>query len=280
MTELTSSDDRYPARLRDLAPAPDPIWVDGDLAALDGPAVAIVGTRRMTGYGERVAREIALACASAGVVVVSGFAQGIDTTAHRGAVDGRGRTIAVLGESIPSFLATVRTHRRALVPRVKATGLLLSQFRPPFQARGWMFAERNATIAALADAVVIVEAPTGSGALVTAKDARRLGRLLFAVPGPLGSGASVGTNRLIATAFARALTSPDDVLDAIGARGSIVLGAQLDPLLVQLSDGPLDLDELARRLRLSPGAVSARVAPLLIRGRLCSLPDGRIALTG
>ncbi len=278
MIELTSTDARYPARLRDLRPLPDPIWADGDLDAFAGPAVAIVGTRRMTGYGERVAREVAIACAAAGVVVVSGFAQGIDTAAHRGALDGRGRTIAVLGESIPVLLATVRTRRRALVPRIRATGLLVSQFRAPLAARGWMFAERNATIAALAEAVVIVEAPTGSGALITAQAARRLGRALFAVPGPLGSSASVGTNRLIGAAVARTLISPDDVLDAIGARAGPAVAAPFDPLLVVLGDGPLGLDEIALRLRLSPAAVSARIAPLLVRGMLRALPDGRIGL--
>ena len=111
MIRVEPSDPDYPARLRDLTHPPDPLWIDGDETALIARSVAIVGTRRMTGYGERVAREIAGWCAAAKVVVVSGFAQGIDSAAHRGALDGGGRTIAVLGEGITLFLATVRGRR-------------------------------------------------------------------------------------------------------------------------------------------------------------------------
>ena len=111
MIAVGPRDAGYPVRLRDLERPPDPLWIDGDEAALGGRAVAIVGTRRMTSYGERVAREIAAACAGAGVVVVSGLAQGIDSAAHRGAVDAGGRTVAVLGEGITLFLATVRGRR-------------------------------------------------------------------------------------------------------------------------------------------------------------------------
>ncbi len=278
MIVLRRDDGRYPARLRVLSRPPETIWVEGDPGACAGPAVAVVGTRRMTGYGERVAREIAMACAAAGVVVVSGFAQGIDTAAHRGALDGGGRTVAVLGESIPVFLATVRGRRRPLVPRVRGSGALVSQFAPPVGPRAWTFVERNATIAALADAAVIVEAGVWSGALITAADARRLRRALFAVPGPLGSAASVGTNALIATGVARALTSPSDVLDAVGARAVTPAGPERDPILAALRDGPLGVDELAARTRIPLPGLSARLAPLLVRGTLRLLGDGRVGL--
>ena len=272
MIEIRVGDARYPAGLRDLAAPPDPIWVDGDVTALEGPAVAIVGTRRMTGYGERVAHDLARALASRGVVIVSGLAQGIDSAAHRGALDGGGRTVAVLGESIAMLRATVRGRRRPLVSRICASGALLSEFAAPFSARAWSFVRRDATIAALAAAVIVVEAPVGSGALITAADARRLGRALFAVPGPLGSVASVGTNALIARGQARALLDVSDVI------GGMPAGAALpaDPLLDALRDGPLGVDELARRSRLPLPALSARVAALLLRGELLSMPDGRL----
>jgi len=167
-------DPRYPERLRDLERPPDPLWIDGEAAVLAARAVAIVGTRRMTTYGERIARELAGACVGAGLVVVSGLAQGIDSAAHRGALDAGGRTVAVLGEGITLFLATVRGRRRPLVPRIRASGALVSQYAPSFGTHPWMFAKRNATIAALAEAVVVVEAGEQSGALITAEEARRL----------------------------------------------------------------------------------------------------------
>src|SRR5207245_4994565 len=123
------------------------------------------------------------------------------------ALDGDGRTIAVLGESISSFVATVRGRRRPLLPRIRASGALVSEYAAPLSARGWMFAQRDATIAALGGVVVVVEAGEVAGALITAEHARRLGRRLYAVPGPLGSAASVGTNALIAQGHATALVS-------------------------------------------------------------------------
>lgn len=275
MIALSPDDARYPPRLRDLRHPPDPLFVDGDLGTLDAPAIAIVGTRRMTGYGERVARELAMACAEAGVVVVSGLAQGIDSAAHRGALDGGGRTVAVLGESIPVFVATVRGRRRPLVPRIRTSGALVSEYAASMSARTWTFARRNTTIAALASAVVVVEAPVTSGALITAQEAQVLGRRVYAVPGPLGSAASIGTNALIADGAARALVSADQLLR--GSRLAAVRAAPpSDPLLEALRDGPLGIDELARRLRVPPALVAARAATLIVRRELIALPDGRL----
>jgi DNA processing protein len=238
-------------------------------------AVAIVGTRRMTGYGERVAHELAAECARAGIVVVSGLAQGIDTAAHRGALDGGGRTIAVLGEGIELFRATVRGRRRPLVPHIRARGALASQYPPSFCAQPWMFVKRNATIAALSRTVVVVEAGEQSGALITAADARALGRPLYAVPGPLGSTASVGTNALIARGLARALVSAADLVRACGAMTASTPG-ESDPVLIALLNEPLGVDELARRTRLPITVLSARIAALSLRGLLITLPDGRL----
>lgn len=273
MIALARGDATYPAALSELRHPPDPLWVDGDVTALRAPAIAIVGTRRMTAYGERVAREIAMSCARAGIVVVSGLAQGIDSAAHRGALDAGGRTIAVLGESIPTFVATVRGRRRPLVPRIRACGALVSEYAAPLSARGWMFARRNATIAALARAVVVVEAGAISGALITAARAEQLGRPVYAVPGPIGSSASVGTNALLASRRAAALVAVDQLVrDARPAESQ----AARDPVLEAVHDGPLGIDELARRLRVPAASLTTRVATLVLRGELVTLPDGRV----
>ena len=274
MIAVTPADVRYPARLRDVARPPDPLWIDGDETALAARCIAIVGTRRMTGYGERVAREIAGACAAADVVVVSGLAQGIDAAAHRGALDAGGRTVAVLGEGIALFIATVRGRRRPLVPRIRASGALVSEYAPTFCAHPWTFARRNATIAALAEAVVIVEAGERSGALITADDARRLGRPLFAVPGPLGSAASVGTNALIACGAAQALVSAD-ALFAARTRSGARTPSAADPVLAALAVDALDADALRRRVRMSEGELAERLLRLELSGRVMKTPDGR-----
>ncbi len=278
MIIVRPSDAAYPPRLRDLDRPPDPLWIDGDAAALTARTVAIVGTRRMTSYGERVARELAGACANGGVVVVSGLAQGIDSAAHRGALDAGGRTVAVLGEGIALFRATVRGRRRPLVPRIRASGAVVSQYPPSFCAQPWAFAKRNATIAALSEIVVVVEAGEVSGALITAENARRLGRPLYAVPGPLGSTASVGTNALIASGAARALLSAVALLDALGLSASKA-SAPDDPLLAALSGEALDVDALARRAGRARADLESELARLLLSGAVAMTRDGRYRRT-
>ena len=277
MITLSRTDDRYPAVLREGGPAPDPLWVDGDAGLFDGPTVAIVGTRRMSPYGERIARDLAARLAAAGAVVVSGLAPGIDCAAHAGAVESGGPSIAVLGEGISSFLANARGRRRRLALRLREHGALVSAYPPLMPAQRWMFAKRNAVIACLARAVIVVEAPAGSGALITAADAKRMGRPLFAVPGPIGSRTAEGTNALLASGQARACLGPDAPGAAIGLtvdRTSEATGLP-DPVLDALAAGPLDIDELVRATRLGRGALQARLVALVLAGGVAVRGDGR-----
>ena len=276
MIALRPGDAGYPPRLRDLRPAPDPLWVAGDPVVLASPSVAVVGTRRMSPYGERVAAELARALAAGGIVVVSGLAQGIDTTAHRAALDGGGPSIAVLGEGLTSHAVSVRGRRRILATRLAATGALVSQYAPEIPPQGWMFAKRNAVIAALAGAVVIVEAPHGSGALITAAAARALGRPLYAVPGPLGARGSEGTNRLIADGQAIALVDPAIFTASVGGVGTASRAAD-EPLLELLAAGPADLDVLVRQAGGDRATIRARLVGLLLDGRVRETGDGRYA---
>jgi len=274
------ADSRYPRRLLDLRCPPDPLWLDGDGEALAPRAVSIVGTRRMTPYGARVARELASACAAAEIVVVSGLAQGIDSAAHEGALDARGRTVAVLGAGIASHLADARGRRRRLAHAIRASGALISEFPPDAPPQKWTFAQRDATIAALGEVTVVVEAPAGSGALITANEARKLGRRVYAVPGPIGVAASAGANALIANGSVTALTGVTMLLGALGLRPAERTHDDSDEdarVLDLLAASPLDPDALARQLGLRTTVLAAIVARLLIRGRIASTADGRLA---
>jgi len=195
-------------------------------------------------------------------VVVSGLAQGIDSAAHAAALGARGDTVAVLGEGLAAF--DPHGRRRRLAAAIRDRGCLVSQYEPLFPAQGWMFAKRNSTIAALARAVVVVEAPHGSGALITAADGLALGRDVYAVPGPLGTVASAGSNELIATGRARALTGPESL-------GLQAAEPEHDEVLERLAAGPLSPDALR--------ADAGRLAELLLSGRAKQLADGRIART-
>ena len=271
-------DPRYPRRLLDLRCPPDPLWLDGDHAALATRAVSIVGTRRMTPYGARVARDVASACARVGIAVVSGLAQGIDSAAHEGALDAGGRTVAVLGAGIASYLEDARGRRRRLAHAIRAGGVLVSEFPPDAPPRNWTFAQRDTTIAALGELTVVVEAPVGSGALITAEAARRLGRPVYAVPGPIGVSASAGANALIASVAAKALTGVGALLDVLGfsLQPSPVHTNDIDARILEaLASSPAGPDLLALRVGLNVGALSSALASLVIRGVVVATSDGR-----
>ena len=185
----------YPGYLRNIHDPPDPIFFDGDIAALRGPAVAIVGARRCTAEGRETARRFARHLAECGVAVVSGLAHGIDTAAHEGALAGGGITFAVLGSGVDRVYPA---RNAALAQRIVSSGgALLSEYPPGTPPARHRFPERNRIISGLSSAVLVVEASNRSGSLITARMALEQGRDVLAVPGPLSSPQSEGCLRLL-----------------------------------------------------------------------------------
>src|SRR5262249_29281591 len=205
---LVRGGEGYPAALEDLSDPPPVLFTLGSDAALARPTCAIVGTRGATAYGERMTREIAGALARAGVSILSGLARGIDGVAHRAALDAGGRTAAVLGTGVD--LAYPAGHR-ALRARIAAAGMLLSGELPCHRANAGSFPKRNRILAALAEVTIVVEAPSQSGALITATHALELGRTVAAVPGPIDSPTAAGSNLLLRDGAVMIL----DVADAL-----------------------------------------------------------------
>lgn len=267
---LTPLDAAYPARLAATAGRPPVLHVLGDVGILTARCVAIVGTRRASGYGLTVATEIADELARAGVVVVSGLAIGIDGAAHRAALAAGGRTAAVL----PSPLGRVYPPRhRELSREIVANGGMLLSELPAGQRIGRPdFARRNRIIAALADAVVVVEAPDRSGALLTAHAATVLGRELYAVPGPIDADASRGCHRLIADQQAEIVTSPSSLLHRIGVdRGerppSVEALSETEGMVLgQLLKRAGSIEELIDRTGCGTGVVASALTLLETRG--------------
>jgi len=220
---MSSSTDSYArvwdARLDDLPDAPgEALYARGEHVqeALDAPTVAVVGARACSSYGAHVARTLGRDLAAAGITVISGLARGVDAEAHRGALDTGGRTVAVLGCGIDRDYPAAHAE---LARRIAETGGIVAEYAPGVEPAPWRFPARNRIIAALADAVVIVEARSRSGALITVDLAMEIGRPIYAVPGEITSALSEGTNDLLRQRQAAAITSARDVLGALGIGG-------------------------------------------------------------
>jgi len=207
---LTQEDSGYPAGLLQLSPPPPVIAVRGEVP--EGPAVAIVGSRRADAYGREAAELFARSLAAAGVVIVSGFARGIDAAAHRSALAApSGRTIAVLGCGLA--VDYPKGHAK-LAAEIAERGAVLSEFPCDLVPRAWHFPLRNRSIAALAAATLVVQAAHRSGSLITARHALDLGRDVWAVPGRIFDESSLGANALIRDGASLA-QHPADLLEVL-----------------------------------------------------------------
>src|SRR6266849_1083120 len=211
---LTLLDDEYPALLKQVADPPPVLFVRGMLTPEDGRSVALVGTRRATSYGHLVAQRLARDLAAAGLTVVSGLAKGIDTQAHRAALDAGGRTLAVLGNGLDQVYPP---ENGGLARQIVDAGALVSEFAPGVPPDAVNFPRRNRVISGLSIATVIVEAGERSGALITADFALEQGREVMVVPGNINSPMSLGSNELLKQG-ATPVTSAQDILDALGPR--------------------------------------------------------------
>ena len=207
-TLITMDDPDYPPQLAEIYDPPLLLFVRGDLRDEDRHAVAIVGTRRASAHGQKITRQLAAGLAEHGVTVVSGLAEGIDAAAHQGALDAGGRTLAILASGLDQASPAPNLP---LLERVMRNGCAITSFPMGVRALRGNFPQRNRIISGLSLGVVVVEAPPGSGALITARFAAEQGREVFAVPGPVGYANSRGPHELIRDG-AKLVESVDDIL--------------------------------------------------------------------
>lgn len=286
---LTPAQPGWPvARLAALTDPPPALFLRGCLPAPQQRRVALVGTRAASSYGLRVARELGEGLARRGVCVVSGLALGIDAAAHAGALAAGApgcATLAVLGSGLACCYPP---ENAALAEAVALGGGLLSEFPPDQPPERWQFPRRNRLVAALAEAVVVVEAPLRSGALLTAQEALEQGREVLAVPGPLGRPSHEGAHALLRQQAAALCTGVDDVLAALGlaaglsgtpARSLQLPEPEPPPPGPQLAlwqlldpDEARDPDRLCCESGLPPEEVAAALTSLELAGRARRLP--------
>lgn len=273
----------YPATLAEIPGPPPLLYAGGALEERDANAVAIVGSRHCTAYGKRVTERLAGELARAGMTIVSGLARGIDGIAHRGALQAGGRTLAVLAGGLARIYPP---EHRELAAEVRRAGALLSETPMAQDPQPGMFPARNRIISGLSRAVVIVEAAEKSGALITARHAADQGRPVFAVPGPIDSEASAGTNALIREGAILARGAADILEELEGTAPLTESPARpklppegLDPVQQQLwdflADGPRHGDELAQHLGVGVPQVTGALLTLEMRKAVRRLPGNR-----
>ncbi len=267
--------ERIPAPLRDIPGPPRRLHCRGTLPG--GPFVAVVGTRKPTAYGRRVTGMIAGQLARAGAVVVSGLAFGIDAIAHQAALDAKGKSVAILPSGLRDADITPRANL-GLARRIFERGALLSEYPEGSGARKEYYEDRNRLISGLASAVVVVEGGRPSGTLITARHAVDQSREVWAVPGPIDSPQSKGTNWLIETG-AEPLFSIDTFMESLGLAGGRQpsLGESGD-LAAVLGGGPCHVDEIATRLGRPAHEVESELTKLELTGTVRHVGERHYAL--
>lgn len=305
---ISINDVSYPPLLREISQPPGTLWYRGTPLENEGGCFSVVGTRKPTYYGEEVTPKLVEELALAGLTIVSGLATGIDTLAHKaalkvGAETARGelgRTIAVLGCGVDDKSLFPKENLGLMHDIINAGGLILSEFPPGTPARSEHFPQRNRIISGISRGVLVIEAPTRSGSLITTRFALEQNREVFAVPGPITSAYSWGPNFLILQG-AHPVLKAENILDEFGIKqpeifkpaprashetasddatarsGGAEEGAQAtdDPILAHLSKHPVPVDEIVRKSGQPAHVVNAHLTALEIQNKIKNVGGGR-----
>lgn len=292
---LVHGEPDYPQPLAEIPDAPPVLWALGDVTLLNRPAVGMVGARNASSLGTRMARRLGAGLSEAGFTVISGLARGIDAAAHEAALEGLGKTVAVMAGGIDVIYPP---ENAALAAAIDAAGCRISEHPPGLEPQARHFPLRNRIVAGLSRAVVVVEAAAKSGSLITAKAALDYGREVMAVPGHPFDARASGCNMLIRDG-ALLIRGPQDVLESLGAPTDAAPESEmrLPPLpgaeapqrplkevallhsmiLNRLGPSPLAEDQLLRDLKVSPAQLAPELLTLELDGRIARQPGGLLA---
>jgi DNA processing protein len=278
----------WPTQLNELGPHRTPLtlFAEGKPLPKSERAIAIVGTRRPTHSGLELAGEFARAVTEAGYAVVSGFALGIDATAHRACLEAGGHTVAVLGCGLD---VNYPERHGALRRQVRARGTLVTEYEPGTPPHSYHFPSRNRIIVGLVRAVIVIEGGLRSGALITARIANDSDRTVFAVPGSPRNAVAIGPNELIRRGEAALVANPEHLFEALAPE--VTWDRPYQPgdrpdlsdselrVLHALESVPINADQICNAFKLQPGEVSLALAKLELRGLARRTRTGRFEIT-
>jgi DNA processing protein len=276
----------YPKLLSEISAPPPVLFVKGDPLTLSEPQVAIVGSRNASLEGLDCAKQFACSIVQHNYVVTSGLALGVDGYAHHGAIEAKGKTIAVLGSGLERIYPA---KHRSLAHRVIDSGALVSEFRPDAPPRPDNFPRRNRIISGLSTGVLVVEAAERSGSLITARYANEQGREVFALPGSIQNPTAKGTNGLI-KAGAKLVSSPDDIFDEIGALTECAISHQpslfeqeviteqlpFPEVFATVGSEATPVDIIAERCQTPVHEIMMQLLELELQGFIAAVPGGYI----
>lgn len=287
---LTCLDEEYPAALRTIYDPPLALYILGKLVPADKHAIALVGSRRSSHYGQQTADRLAFQLARVGYTVISGLARGIDTEAHKGSLKAGGRTIAVLGGALDKIYPP---ENAGLAEQIAQHGAVISEFTLGREPDKTTFPYRNRIVSGMSMGVVVVEAPFKSGSLITAEQAMDQGRSVFAVPGRIDNPNARGCHMLIKSG-AKLVENVDDILQEFemlispeqremakeaGRRPEVMLTDDEEKIVRALGSDTLDIDTLARSAGLNISSVSGLLIGLELKKVIRMLPGRLVELT-
>ncbi len=265
-------DKNYPQKLREIDNPPKELYYKGKWNdEIFNNCLAVVGSRRMTDYGEKITTKLVSEVASSGITIVSGFMYGIDATAHKATVDVGGRTIAVMpcGADIIHPAYQKKLYEKIL----EKNGLIISEYPEGFLPAKWTYVQRNRIVSGLSSATLVVQAERKSGSLITATLAKKQKRKVFAVPGPLTSSVSLGTADLIKNG-ASVVTGSRDIIKAQSAKCKTqshsakrkIFSDMEKKIVKELEVDSLTVDELSQKLKISVSEVSVLLSQMELKG--------------
>lgn len=282
--EIKETDKNYPQMLRTIKNKPNKLYAMGNIALLQNKAIAIVGTRENTEYGEEYTKKIASQLSKEGITIVSGLAIGIDSIAHRNAMKNKGRTIAVIGSGFHHIYP--EENKELFYEILKNKGCIISEYPPETEVKMSHFPTRNRIIAGLSKGVLVIEAKYRSGSSITAKYAFEQQKPTFCLPNQVGIKTGVGTNNLIKVG-AKLITSSNELLLAIGEKqiteqieekrtSQIKIKKEYRLLYQALEKGAISSDELAKKLQESIMEINQKLTMMEIEGLIETLPGNMV----
>ena len=270
---ITKDDPEYPVKMKQYPSMPNKLYVKGRLPLAEKPAVAVIGARMCSPYGRIQAFRYAKVLSEAGIQIISGMALGIDSEGHKGALEGKMPTFAVLGSGVD--VCYPRANRKLYERILWEGGGVISECPPGTQPMPWCFPARNRIISALADAVLIVEAKENSGSLITAGFALEQGKMVYAIPGAVTDALGRGCHKLIYDGAGIAY-SPEIILEELeictktdiksDEKNDLGLASDLNMVYSCLDLRPKNVDYIVRKTGFSPGQVSNYLIELMLQG--------------